>query len=233
MTDRPGLLVLRHGPTLWNEAKRLQGRRDIPLSEAGVAAVRGWRLPEPAEAREWFTSPLERCRQTARLLGLTARVELRLIEMDWGAWEGWRLADLRRRWPDAMARWEALGLDLRPDGGETPREVQARLLPWLAERAASGRPTGAVTHRGVMRALYALAAGWDMAGPPPEKLDPATAHLFGLRADGGPLLLRLNLPLSPEEGGAAPKDDDRLIGRVPSDPLGITGSASENGGIET
>src|SRR3546814_19659201 len=69
-----------------------------------------------------------------------------------------------------MAAAEALGLDLRPPGGESPRQVQDRLKPWLAERSSCGRDTIAVTHKGVIRALYALACGWDMTGPPPDKL---------------------------------------------------------------
>ena len=29
------ILLIRHGKTSWNAMKKLQGRRDIPLSEAG------------------------------------------------------------------------------------------------------------------------------------------------------------------------------------------------------
>ena len=43
-----------------------------------------------------------------------------LIEMDWGQWEGHRLADLRRRHGSRMSEMEALGLDLLPPGGESP-----------------------------------------------------------------------------------------------------------------
>jgi probable phosphoglycerate mutase len=95
-----------------------------------------------------------------------------------------------------MGAIEARGLDLTPAGGESPRAVQARLLLLLARLAAAGRPTGAVTHKGVLRALLALATGWDMRGDPPVKLRPATLHLFELAADGTPRLVRANLALA-------------------------------------
>src|SRR3546814_9115545 len=94
-----------------------------------------------------------------------------------------------------MAAAEALGLDLRPPGGESPRQVQDRLKPWLAERSSCGRDTIAVTHKGVIRALYALACGWDMTGPPPDKLRDLNCHLFRLEPAGVLRIDRLNIPL--------------------------------------
>ncbi|HYE00180.1 MAG TPA: histidine phosphatase family protein [Alphaproteobacteria bacterium] len=185
------LLMLRHGPTDWSAGKRLQGRADRPLSEAGIAAVRRWRLPP--ESADWacVASPLRRALDTARLLGRDAAPEPALIEMDWGAWEGRRLDELRAELGAAMAAEEARGLDMTPPGGESPRMVQARLRPWLA---GLDRPLVAVAHKGVLRALYALATGWDMAGDPPDKLRDGRAHLFGV-AGGAVRAVRLNIAL--------------------------------------
>ena len=91
---------------------------------------------------------------------------------------------------------EAEGLDFRAPGGESPRDVQARLAPLLAEIARAARPTVAVTHKGVIRALYALAVGWDMTDKPPEKLRDDCVHVFTLSAEGAPSVDRLNLPLN-------------------------------------
>ncbi len=195
------LALLRHGPTEWSAARRLQGRRDIPLSPSGRDEVAHWRLPAEIAGWQWLTSPLRRATETAEMLGLAqARREKRLIEMDWGAWEGLTLAELDRI-PDAkLAERAAAGLDFQPPGGESPREVQARLVPLLAEIAQAGRPTGGITHKGVIRALFALASGWSMLGKPPARLDWQSAHLFRLDADGSPAIERLNLPLRGEAG---------------------------------
>ena len=87
-------------------------------------------------------------------------------------------------------------LDVTVASGESPRDVQARLAPWLAQVAARKRPLVAVTHKGVIRAILALATGWDMTGTPPARLGWDCAHLFALAADGAPTVERLNLPLA-------------------------------------
>lgn len=190
------LVVLRHGPTDWNEAGRIQGRSDRPLSAAGRALVASWRLPDGLDGWRWFTSPLGRARETAALLGQPdAAIESALIEMHWGGWEGWQLEQLRARDGQTMTDNEARGLDFRPSGGESPRDVQKRLMPWLARLAEAGLPSVAVCHKGVMRALYALASGWDMLGKPPDKLRNSCAHRFAVTGDGKVEVEQLNISL--------------------------------------
>jgi len=195
------LAVLRHGPTAWNEAGQIQGHSDQPLSPAGMAAVAGWHLPAALQDWTWYRSPLRRTAMTAAALGHPeARVEARLIEMDWGDWEGARLAELRRSLGAEMTAMEARGLDFRPPAGESPRDVQARLQPFLAELGRRRETAVAVAHKGVIRALYAVARGWPMTGRPPEKLREPCYHVFALDRDGRPRIEALNCPLLRERG---------------------------------
>ncbi len=192
------LLLLRHGATAWNAAGRIQGRSDPGLSPAGRAAVARWTLPAWSAEARWICSPLRRARETAALLHAGPLVdEPRLAEMDWGAWEGRRLAELRDDFGAEMAANEARGLDFRPPGGESPREVQRRLRPLLAALALAGADVVAVTHKGVIRAAYALASGWDLTGKPPVKLRDGCAHIFALDPQGVPQVAALNLQLAP------------------------------------
>jgi len=199
---------LRHAETEWSRDKRIQGRTDIPLSPAGRAALRARALPAPCAGMQAVTSPLSRCVETAALLGhAQAAREARLVEMHWGAWEGRRVAELRATLGAAMQANEARGMDFTPEGGESPRQVLARLRPWLAEVAARAQPTLAFTHRGVIRVLLAEALGWDMLGRPPAKLDWSAVQLFRLDAQGRPSVHALNVALvaAPESaaGGRA------------------------------
>lgn len=179
------LALLRHGPTKWAEQGRLQGQRDEPLSEQGRATVLDWKLPEWVSARQWYTSPLLRAYETAHLLGGQNIVtEHRLTEMDWARWEGETLVELRQRNSSAMAANEARGLDFRPEGGESPREVLDRLHPWLIEVGASSKHAFAVTHKGVIRTIMAKATGWDMTGKPPVKIKWGTLHIFEVDPQG-------------------------------------------------
>ncbi len=189
------LAIIRHGSTEWNEDGRIQGTTDIPLSTEGRAAVSACSAPPEFADYRWVSSPLKRAMETARLLAREPEIEPLLSEMNHGRWEGRRLADLRAELGEEMAENERRGLDFQPPGGESPRQVQHRLRPWLAEVGGSGIPTVAVSHNGVLRAVYALACGWDMTGKPPVKLIRAAIHLFSVGADGVPRIDRLNIPL--------------------------------------
>src|SRR5262249_53839227 len=162
------LAIIRHGETEWTAARRLQGRSDIGLSAAGRESVARWRLPGDVIGWSCQASPLRRCLETADILRRThpaaglLRPEPRLIDMSFGRWEGRTLADLRAEYGATMAELERQGLDFRAPGGESPRDVQDRLKPWLADIAAADRSILAISHKGIIRALYALASGWDM-----------------------------------------------------------------------
>ncbi|WP_374653374.1 histidine phosphatase family protein [Dongia sp.] len=190
--------ILRHAPTQWNAEKRLQGRTDIGLGAQGRIVAASWQVP--AEWHGWrvLTSPLVRARETAAILfpNVTAEIEPALREMSFGDWEGQNLAALREMpGSDAESR-EAMGLDFRAPNGESPREVQQRLMPLLARLADEKRNAVLVSHKAVQRALYALATGWQMLEKPPAKLKDGRAHLFGLDAGGNPTVVALNIDLA-------------------------------------
>jgi probable phosphoglycerate mutase len=189
------LAFLRHGRTQWNAERRFQGQTDIPLSDEGRKALAGLALPAELAGARCHVSPLVRARETAALLGLDAAVEPRLIEMSFGRYEGRTRDELRADPDEGMAANEARGLDFRPPGGESPREVQRRLAPWLAELGQSGGRHVAVTHKAVIRAALALAYDWPMLGRAPEKLDWSRLHLFRIEPDGRLSPERMNVEM--------------------------------------
>ncbi len=190
------LAMIRHAPTVWNEKGRIQGHKDIPLSQTGRQQFMGCRLPSEFQDFEPVTSPLRRTMDTANLLGLSnPRSEPALIEMHWGLWEGILSQELRHSLGSELTDNEAQGLDFTPPQGESPRQVQQRLLTWFMTVAQRGRPLFAVTHKGVIRATLALATGWDMLAKSPIALDWRCIQLFLLDENGLPQLERFNIPL--------------------------------------
>ncbi len=134
------IVALRHAPTAWNRDQRLQGRTDVALDEEGIAVAARWRTPPDWANHRILSSPLQRARMTAAILFPDAEIGIdrRLIEMDFGTWEGKRLAELRADPTEDAAAREGLGLDFKAPEGESPREVQARIQPLLARPGGAG-----------------------------------------------------------------------------------------------
>jgi len=189
--------ILRHAVTAWNEEGRLQGMTDTPLSATGEEAARGWRLPVPVDRWKRVCSPLLRARRTAELVQPAAAVAVdsRLREMSFGIWEGRTVADLRAEGGETFAAAERLGLDFHPPGGESPRMTMTRIGNWAAEIAAGGEPVLAVSHKAAIRALLALATGWNMTGRQPMKLDWRRLHFFAAHGDGKVTIERPNVAM--------------------------------------
>lgn len=148
------LFLLRHGLTEANERRLYYGRTDLPLSEAGRAALRACAAP-PAVTR-YFTSGLLRTEQTLEILcGSVPHTALPgLREMDFGAFEMKSYLELKDD-PD-FRRWCAGDNEAnRCPGGESANEVTQRALAALAPILADGSDTLCVTHGGVIAGVLA------------------------------------------------------------------------------
>jgi probable phosphoglycerate mutase len=188
--------LLRHGPTEWNALGRFQGHTDIPLSAEGLAKMRGLRPPVPFHAARPYASPLIRARQTAEALGLPNPVpDARLMEQNWGNWEGLsREQILARDGADAFSR-AGLAADFHPPGGESTRDLMARVAAFLKDAAQDDGDAIAIAHLGVLRAAYTLATGWDMAMPIPAELDISKTLVLEADAAGHCRVHALNVDL--------------------------------------
>ncbi len=167
--SRPTVYYIRHGETDWNVAGRLQGRRDVPLNARGRAQgthcgdiLRDLfaRDGHNAADLDYVSSPLGRACQTMELaravLGLPAdgyRVEPRLVEIAFGDWEGFTIAQLHSRDPQRIVQREHDKWHFLPPGGESYEMVSARMRDWYESLE---RDTVATAHGGTARGLIAL-----------------------------------------------------------------------------
>ena len=161
------VLLVRHGETDWNRARRIQGQSDPPLNERGREQARA--LAERLAGTQLdavYASDLGRARETAEILA--ARLELPVVvdpqlrELDFGSWEGYTVEELNAREPDAVARWLATG-EAAWERGESHAELADRVhsaVRKLAEIHAGGQIL-LVAHGGPVRALLMEADGLD------------------------------------------------------------------------
>jgi broad specificity phosphatase PhoE len=118
-----------------------------------------------------------------------------LSEHGWGSWEGLTRDEiLARDGQDAFER-AGRGIDFTPKGGESTRELMARVGAFLGDVAKDESDAIAVAHRGILRTAYALATCWDMTSPMPAKLDLTCALILTLKPDGQAEISELNVPL--------------------------------------
>jgi len=160
---------IRHGETDYNVEARLQGRRDTVLNARGrqQAAACGALLHDLFARDErapsdfaYLSSPLKRARGTMEVLRATLgldpqayAVDDRLMEIAYGDWEGLTLPEIDARMPGMLAQREADKWDFAPPGGESYRQLTARIGGWYA---ALTRDTVVTAHGGGVRALMAL-----------------------------------------------------------------------------
>lgn len=191
------IVLVRHGPTGWNAVGRIQGHTDVPLSAAGRQKVATWKIPLRFQHAQWVSSPLKRALETAAIMGCNAPdIEPLLMEMSWGEWEGLTLTELRGNLGADMQDNEARGLDFKPAGGESPRQVKKRIESWLAEVAVKPKSRIVVTHKGVIRAAISLATQWDMKADPPFRIHWDCAQVLRLSTQGEVSMYATNLPLT-------------------------------------
>ncbi|MFN3954855.1 MAG: alpha-ribazole phosphatase family protein [Pararhodobacter sp.] len=157
------LILLRH--TRPEGAEGLcYGRSDLPLAACfpAEAARLARELPPFGSV---FSSPLSRCRRLAEVMaqarGVPLALDQRLIEMDFGTWEGQRWEAIARAELDA---WAADLEGARPHGGESVATLARRAREGLraAQAATPDAAQGAalvVTHAGVIKAALAARDG--------------------------------------------------------------------------
>ena len=194
-------IFLRHGPTEWNALGRIQGHTDIPLSAEGMEKMRALTLPEEFAAARAYASPMRRARQTAEALGLAEPIlDARLMEQNWGQWEGMNRAEILTRHGADIFQRAGIAAQFQPPGGESTQALHDRVASFLTEIARDPTAAVIVAHLGVLRAAYTLATGWDMATPMPEGLDVSKLLVLEVTQDGTPSLHAMNVEFKPRTG---------------------------------
>ncbi len=192
------LLLVRHGVTTWNAQHRYQGHTDVPLSEVGVqqAVALAERL-SAEKIHSLYSSDLDRAQTTARVIAqhhnLPVRVEPRLRDIHFGAWEGLSYQQIQDRYAEEYAAWKADPMVVAPPGGETLAQVAERVRVVL-DQVASRHPNETVlitAHGGVLQVLLCLVLGLEPRGRWQFRLDNTSLSEVLLYGEGG-VLTKLN-----------------------------------------
>jgi broad specificity phosphatase PhoE len=189
------LVLIRHGETEWSAARRHTGRTDLSLTAEGEAqAKHAARLVGGHPFALVLSSPLQRARETAELAGLSPVVtDDRLLEWDYGAYEGLTTAEIRQTEGPHWSIWTAHV----PPGttpGEQLADVAARADSVLVRvrEALTGGDVAVVAHAHLLRVLTSRWLGLDPASGAHLMLGAGSVSVLGAE-HGTPAISRWNL----------------------------------------
>jgi probable phosphomutase (TIGR03848 family) len=185
------LILVRHGRTTANAGGTLAGRLPgVRLDDTGEEQVRriGERLA-PVPVAALVSSPLERCKQTAKAIAVAHPATLRiasdkgLSECDYGDWQGRALKDLAKEplWKTVQTQPSAAVFP----GGESMVTMQSRAVSAVRRHDAAveaehgpGAVWVAVSHGDIIKSILADALGMHLDLFQRIHVDPASVSII-------------------------------------------------------
>jgi alpha-ribazole phosphatase len=169
------IYLIRHTRTA-AETGLCYGRTDVALS-AGFGedlAMLRQKLPALTGGCTVFSSPLTRCMRLAEMLSPNVTPDDRLLELNFGLWEGRRFDEID---PDLLGRWTGNFVEAAPPGGESFTDLVERVGAFWQDLVL--RPHEqmlVVTHAGAIRALLAQVLDLPLANAFQLRVDPGSVH---------------------------------------------------------
>lgn len=192
------IYLIRHGETAWNaDNNRYCGRTDLPLTEKGLKQAETVR--QQLAGIKWdgvFSSPLQRAHTTAQIAsGTTVVKDDRLIEADFGQWEGKTKEEFLAENAQLWASWMNDPANNRAGGtGETGAEIVKRVDDFfqsLQKQYSSGNILVAA-HNGVNRLYLSHKLGMPLSNYRRFFMENALPSMFTLEPNGEFVLRHLN-----------------------------------------
>jgi broad specificity phosphatase PhoE len=150
---------MRHGETDWNRSGVIMGQKDIPLNDQGARqAEAAQRNLQGIKLGGVFSSPLERAKQTAKIVTATINPVQQIAEITdlkeccWGLLEGDKKIDGNEAF---MVDWRQGKV---PEGAESFKSFSARIIAAVQEclEKSGDLPPLIVAHGGVFWILDQL-----------------------------------------------------------------------------
>jgi broad specificity phosphatase PhoE len=193
------VILLRHGETPYNaDGNRYCGRTDLELTEKGLRqAAKVAAILKGTELAAVYSSPLVRARVTAEIAsgGADVVTDARLVEVDFGLWEGKRKEEFQPEDPAVWQRWMGDPETAKAGGiGESGGEVVKRMNAFFEEMQIkhNGQTIMVVAHNGVNRLFLASQMGMPLSNYRRFDMENSSVSYFELGDDGVIVLKKLN-----------------------------------------
>lgn len=182
-------LLVRHGQSEWNAARRIQGQIDIALDEVGrqQAQAVAERLAGEAIAAI-YSSPLQRAEATAQAVaaqtGLAVQLDARLMEYHFGVMSGLTWDEVVENHPELANRWLEDPWAVPVEGSEGRAGFAVRVAAAMQDIAAQypEQQVAVVAHGGTFGVFLAARLGLDLNRRHPFHFGNTSLSLVELRA---------------------------------------------------
>ena len=170
------IYITRHGQTVWNTEKRMQGWSDSPLTELGIQQAR-WleeRLKD-TKLDAIYSSPINRALSTANIMNSKRNIplytDLRLKEINMGIWEGLTQDEIQKSYSKELYNFWNVPQLYNPYDGETFYQIRQRTEEFIKEIISKniGKDILIVTHTITLKAIMSFFQNTlieDFWGPP-------------------------------------------------------------------
>lgn len=170
------IYITRHGQTVWNTEKRMQGWSDSPLTELGIQQAKwlGERLKD-TKLDVIYSSPINRALSTANIMNSKRNIplytDLRLKEINMGIWEGLTQDEIQESYSKELYNFWNVPQLYKPYDGETFYEIRQRTEEFIKEIISKniGKDILIVTHTITLKAIMSFFQNTlieDFWGPP-------------------------------------------------------------------
>jgi len=192
------IYLVRHGQTSWNLEERTQGSKDSILTPLSIqqAESLGKRLNK-VKFDAIYCSPLKRAYSTGEIIANMQNLECilddRLVEMNFGKWEGLTPVEIEKNYPENYKTWREDPHIAEIPNGESIEIAQKRMIEFVNDRIMkSDKETFLiVSHGTTIRLLLLHLLSMDLKHYYKLKQNNCALNLIEFK-NYGPILIKYN-----------------------------------------
>lgn len=148
--------LVRHGQTVYNSLKKIQGSSDISLNEVGIKQAKEITIENKYDL--YLHSGLKRSEETLDLIlkdnTIKKEKEILIQERGYGIFEGLKEEEIYKKYPDLFDEWKK-NENVSIDKAETIENVVNRIKKFIKKITINNNKNiFVVTHSGVLYSLY-------------------------------------------------------------------------------